>query len=172
MIEDPDYLLDLTQAILNTACDCLIDTPLGPPKDCFISQDKPADNCCDYLSIWVQSIYATRNFPDSFEGAVRCQDFQNAVSFGMELLRDCYPTLVDNPQSPFPPRTADTAAASDLLRDGQVLWCCLTNALLDGSAMPPDFLCNNVALGSMKPKRRGGCAGWILEFVVEIDACC
>lgn len=43
---NPTHINDMMQAMLDVACNCLEDTPLGAPADCYISHNQPPDDCC------------------------------------------------------------------------------------------------------------------------------
>jgi hypothetical protein len=172
VIDSPTYLLDLTEAMLARLCECLDGTPRGRPADCFISHDQPPHDCCDFLAIWVERVKPTLEFPSEFFGTWRCGDVRPMAEFRALLVRNCWPTVRNNPKSPFPPPEEMDAAASDLLIDGQVLWCCLSSAAADHSLLPPSMDCNEIRLTRMDPVRQADCAGWSIRWVVELDACC
>lgn len=173
-LNDPAYYVDLLQNIIDIGCVCLEDTVLGVPADCYVSHCEPADDCCDFLAIWIENIYPTRQFPAEYDGTTRaCTEFSPAINVGLRLMRPCVPTVVDNADNPFPPAAELDASAKDLLVDARVLWCCLAQAQSDGSLWPEGYECLDVAWGVMDcTGPRGGCAGWTWRFAIETDQCC
>jgi hypothetical protein len=165
----PDELALLLAQIRDGLCACLADqATLGVPKDCFISHGEPADDCCDFLAVWVQRTYPTRRFPEPWEGTTRCEDVGIAIEFGVRLMRPCFPTLVDNAFNPFPDgEDSIEPAAIDLLIDAWVLECCLLDV---GAAI--GFPCREFKMGELIPEGpRGGCAGWTLSGTIETRCC-
>ena len=173
-LNDPAYYVDLLDHIVSLGCACLEDTVTGVPADCFVSHCVPADDCCDFLAVWIDEIYPTRNFPVPYEGTSReCTDVSPAIRVGLRLMRPCVPTLVDNATNPFPAASELDASAKDLLVDARVLWCCLIQAHAQGDLWPEGYECLDVKWGSMEPEcPRGGCAGWTWFFDLETDQCC
>jgi hypothetical protein len=176
---NPAHINDLLQSILDVACSCLEDTPSGVPSDCFISHGQPPDDCCNFLAIWIDKIHP-RIGPENSDFFIgekvwtRCGDFGMIADFSLRLMRPCFPTLVDNPMNPFPPAADVQAAAENLLIDIQVLRCCISSAICEGILLPStsDADCLEIAVGDIYPVGpRGGCAGWTLQFSVELDAC-
>jgi hypothetical protein len=175
---NPAHLNDMLQSILDVACNCLDDTPLGRPADCFISHGQPPDDCCDFLSVWAEYIRPIQGFENAqyvsgvkFTG--RCCDIGAVMDIAIRLVRPCYPTLKDNATNPFPPPIEIQAAAENLLIDGWAMRCCVMRAYCEDSLFPDDTECLEVAWGDMVPHGpRGGCAGWTWRITVELEQCC
>jgi hypothetical protein len=170
------YLNDMARGMLEAACLCLEDTETGVPASCFVSHGSPPDDCCDYLAISLMRVYNSSRFPAETEGGDDCSGIVPVASFQLKLMRPCYPTVVDDAQNPFP-APADINAASELLLiDARVLWCCVTNTLASGGLTTwptiPGMDCPDYKVGRLTPVVGGGCAGWTLPYLVELDSCC
>lgn len=176
---NPAHINDLFQSILDVACNCLEDTPLGAPADCYISHNQPPDDCCDFLAIWLERIRPRIGFENAqyITGEkvwAKCGDIGGVADFSLRLMRPCFPTLKDNATNPFPSASEMQAAAENLLIDMQVLRCCISAAYCAGLLLPDtqDAECLEIAIGDIIPAGpRGGCAGWTLPFAVELDSC-
>jgi len=173
MITDPAYLANTLDAILATACQCLEDnTVLGRPKDCKLYHGQPPGDCCDFLGVWLERIRPVKSFPQEWGGIVRCGEVHGAADIGIVLNRPCWPVIKDSPYSPFPPSAETDIPTTNLLIDAQALWCCMLVAGEDGK-LNPDAECVDMRMGSLEPtKPKGGCAGWILRFSIEMSSCC
>jgi len=173
-LNDPAYFVDLLDNILSIGCECLADTTLGAPQDCFVSHCAPADDCCDFFAVWLDQVYPTRTFPETYDGSTReCTEFLPAARIGMRVMRPCVPTVVDNATNPFPPAAELDTSAKDLLIDARVLWCCYVQAHANDLLFPEGFDCLEVSWGIMEPEcPRGGCAGWTWFLTLETDQCC
>lgn len=170
---EPAYVNDLLQAVLDSTCECLQNTVYGTPGSCFISHTTPPDDCCDFLAIWVEQMLPTYSFPEVSTRVQKCGDVHRMVRVKMKLLRDCYPVVRDNAQAPFPSPEEMQAAAEGLLIDGNVLWCCVVDALTTGIGCDQWNECLDSLMNEMVPIRpRGGCAGWELAFTLELKGCC
>jgi len=174
MLQNPTYLNDLMNNILAIACECMEETPRGTPKDCFVAHCEPADDCCDFLAVYLNRIRPVRNFPVVYEGPAECNDIRGGAEITVKLVRDCYPVVKDDARNPFPPASAIDAASQDLLMDIWQLRCCLVQAHDKGLFFPDDPSgCNDVVWQFVEcVPPRGGCAGWKFSFVVELDTCC
>ena len=176
---NPDHINNMMQSILDVACNCLADTPDGAPADCYISHNKPPDDCCDFLAIWLDRIRPRIGFDNAayITGEkvwAKCNDVGGVADIGVRLMRPCFPTLKDNPTNPFPPAIEMQAAAENLLIDLQVLRCCIDSAHCQGLLFPTteDAECLEFAIGDVTPEGpRGGCAGWTLTYAFELDSC-
>jgi hypothetical protein len=170
-LQNPDRLALILSVIRDGLCACLEEeTPDGRPTNCFISHGEPADDCCDFLAVWLRRIYPTTKFPQFTEGSDRCGNTHAAVEFGVRLMRPCFPTLEDNAFNPFPDQeTSIEPAAENLLIDAWVLECCLLGL---GSTFGPANDCQDFRMGELRPAGpRGGCAGWTLWGTLE-EFCC
>lgn len=173
-VADPTEIALILSQIRDAMCLCLADPAviaaggLGRPKDCFISHGDPADDCCDFLAVWLRRIYPSRKFPEMWEGDARCNDTGAVLEFGVRLMRDCFPTLVDNAFNPFPDgEDSIEPAAIELLIDAWVMECCLMDV---GNTVGSP--CRSFKMGELTPAGpRGGCAGWTLWGAIEIRCC-
>lgn len=169
----PAYINDIFQAILDDVCGCLDNTVLGTPKDCFISHREPPDDCCDYLTIWLDQMLPTYNFPEVTTRVQKCGDVRRMARVRMKLLRSCWPVVKDNASSPFPSAEEIQSASEALLIDGNVLWCCVVDAAGGGANCDEWNDCLDFKMDEMVPlKNRGGCAGWEIGFTIELKGCC
>lgn len=170
---EPAYVNDLLQAVLDEVCACLENTTLGVPGSCYMSHTSPPDDCCDYLAIWLEQMLPTYKFPEVSSRVQKCGDVHRMARVRMKLLRSCWPVVKDNAQSPFPTPDEIQAASEALLIDGNVLWCCVGDALMSGACCDEWNQCLDFKMDEMVPlKPRGGCAGWEIGFTVELKSCC
>jgi hypothetical protein len=173
-LQNPAYLNEILQSILDSVCLCLADTTLGQPEDCFISHTRPPDDCCDYLAIWMERMLPTYEFPFINEAKpdTTCGTVHRMMEVKLKLARSCYPVVADNAANPFPPPATIQAAAEALLIDANVLWCCVQCAFDDGAPWPDDA-CLDARFNELVMDRpRGGCAGMTISFLLELDHCC
>jgi hypothetical protein len=173
-LQDPAWINETLQAILDSVCECLADTTLGQPPDCFISHTRPPDDCCDYLAIWLEQILPTDQFPSVADTAIdtRCGNVRRMMRVKMKLVRSCYPVVRDNATSPFPAAAEIQSAAEALLIDANVMWCCVQCAFDTGGVFV-DGACLDAKFEELVMDRpRGGCAGLTMTFLVEMEQCC
>jgi hypothetical protein len=176
---NPDHINNMMQSVLDVACTCLEDSPLGAPSDCFISHCAPPDDCCDFLSIWLDRIRPRQGFENAayITGEkvwAKCGDVGGVADISLRIMRDCYPVVKDNATNPFPSGVEMQTAAEALLIDLQILRCCIQEANCMGILYPDseDANCLEFAIGDATPEcPRGGCAGWTLTFGIELDSC-
>jgi hypothetical protein len=169
----PAYLNDVLQTVLDSVCDCLDNTTLGTPKDCFISHRQPPDDCCDFLAIWIDRLLPTFEFPDVSFRVERCGDVRRMADISLRLVRPCWPTLKDNANSPFPTPAEMQAAAESLLIDANVLWCCLSDTFAAGLGCDNLNGCLDAIIEELvMDDPRGGCAGMTMTFRLELEGCC
>jgi len=174
---NPAHLNDMMQSMLDAACNCLADSPLGLPADCYISHGQPPDDCCDFLAIWLERIRPRIGFENAqyITGEkvwAKCGDVGGVADIEIRLMRPCFPTLKDNATNPFPPATEMQQAAEYLLIDLQILRCCIQEAHCMGVVFPDDTECLELAIGDVTPEGpRGGCAGWTLTYGFEMESC-
>lgn len=177
-MNNPTHLADVLNSFLLNACACLEDTPYGAPKDCFISHGEPPDDCCDFLAVWVERIMPSHGFAQGeFQTGGRiwskCCDLNAVADISIRLVRPCYPTLIDDPFSPFPDPADVQEAAVKLAIDIWMLQCCLTAAQCAGVLFPAGANCLELGVGDAVPHGpKGGCAGWTWGLAVELDVCC
>lgn len=176
-MNNPNVLTQVLQSILDVGCSCLVDTEYGQPEDCFISHDEPPDDCCDFLAIWAERIRPSRGFQDGqyvTGGKLwdKCCSLNAVADINLRLVRPCYPTLIDNPLSPFPDAADMQEAAEKLSQDIWVLQCCTMEAHCQGLLLPSTTDCLEVGWGDATPFVRGGCAGWTWSLTVELPTCC
>lgn len=173
-LANPAYLNDTLQAILDEVCDCLDNTTLGRPNDCYISHASPPDDCCDFLAIWIERLLPTYSFPAVSDRVEKCGDIHRMAEVRLKLVRSCWPVVKDNANAPFPTGEEMQAAAEALLIDANVMWCCVeqTFAGPEGVACG-EWDCLDVKMNELLFDRpRGGCAGISMSFLLELNGCC
>lgn len=175
------HLADVMQSIVDVACECLeTSSPLGRPGDCFISHNTPPDDCCDFLSVWVERIRPSEGFADGqyVTGGrlwARCGNLSSIADVNIRLVRPCFPVVIDDALNPFPPAIDIQAASEALAIDAWVLNCCIHTAISNGELLPDDVVgsCLEVGIGDMVPHGpNGGCAGWTWDLSIELGDCC
>lgn len=172
-LNDPAYLNDRLQLILDEVCDCLDNTSLGRPKDCFISHTSPPDDCCNFLAIWIERIEPTYSFPQVSDRVEKCGDVHRMAQVRLKLNRACWPVLKDNAAAPFPSAAEMQAAAEALLIDANVMWCCVEGTFTTGGLGCERWDCLDFKMNDMLfDAPRGGCAGVSLSFLMELNGCC
>lgn len=165
-----DMLSLLADSILTHSIACLESTPSGVPTERFVSHDKPPEDCCDLIAVWVKQIRPTISFPRTTVDPSPCGDLMMALDVAVKLVRPCWPTQTGDKNDPFPGADVVHAAATNLLIDARHLWCCLRSAANEGVLIPYEGF--DIVFGNMTPTRGGGCAGWVLDLVVEVPGCC
>jgi len=172
----PFDLAIMTRSIMTVACECLESTTLGSPKDCYVSHGPPADLCCDYLAVWVETIRPSHGFGDAQyqtggKFVDRCCSLGRVADIAIQWGRPCFPTLVDNARNPMPPAADISAASEALLEDARLLSCCLQAAQCEDALLGVES-CLEVAWGDMLPHGPdGGCAGWTYHIAIELETC-
>lgn len=174
LLDNPAYLNDTLQAILDEVCDCLENTTLGRPSECFISHTMPPDDCCDFLAIWIEQLQPTFSFPAVSDRVSKCNDIHRMAEVRLKLVRACWPVVKDNANAPFPTGAEMQAAAEALLIDANVMWCCVEQTFGSETGVAcGDWDCLDVKLNSLTFDRpRGGCAGVSMSFMLELNGCC
>ena len=174
MLCEPAYVNDLLQVVLDEVCQCLAEnTTHGAPASCFMSHTTPPDDCCDFLAIWVEQMLPTYSFPIVSDRVQKCGDVHRMIRVRMKLLRNCYPVVKDNARAPFPTGEEMQTAAEGLLIDGNVLWCCVVDAVTGALGCDSWNECLDAVMEDMTPVQpRGGCAGWEIAFRLELKGCC
>lgn len=171
-LADPAYLNDRLQMILDEVCECLANTTLGSPRSCFISHTSPPDDCCDFLSIWIERLLPTYSFPATSDRVSKCNDIHRMAEVRMRLMRSCWPVVSDNAANPFPPPEKIQAASEALLIDANVMWCCVEGTFTSGLGCEA-WDCLDFQMSELTFDRpRGGCAGVSMSFLMELTGCC
>jgi len=171
---EPAELNEALQLLLDDVCAGLVCTVYGPVDTCFISHTTPPDDCCDFVAVWLDSIYPTTMFPNIDEStSERCGETSRMMRVNIRLRRACYPVVRDNATAPFPPPAEMQAAAEGLLIDANVTWCRVSSGIASGLYVPEGSGCLDfkmVSLGMDRP--RGGCAGFTMTILMELEPCC
>lgn len=174
----PTYLNDTLQIVLDDLCAGLACTAFGSPTNCFISHTAPPGDCCDFLAIWMSNMMPTRGFPIPNTTVVdRCGETNRMMRVFVRLRRACYPVVRDNAKAPFPPPKDMQAAAEGLLIDANVVWCRLISGFGSDYYALDDPACQSGCLNwkmeelTMDPPE-GGCAGFTVSFLAELEGCC
>lgn len=175
---NPFHLAEIMDNIVHIAWEGLADTTSGQPTDHYVAHGPPAVDCCDLVVAYAEYVRPSVGFGVQAQyvtgGRVldQCGNVGRVADIVIELWRPCYPTVVDNAYSPFPPAEDIDAASKSLLEDAWVLQCALISASCNGTIFPPYIgqHCLNVAWGDMKPLGpKGGCAGWSWLLTLELD---
>ena len=171
---NPTELNDALQLLLDDVCAGLACTVNGQPESCFISHTAPPDDCCDFVAVWMDGLYPTRKFPAIDEShADRCQDIHRMMRVSVRLRRACYPVVRDNAKAPFPPPAEIQAAAEGLLIDANTTWCRVSSGIADKLYVPENVGCLDFKLNRLMMDRpRGGCTGFTMQLLMELDPCC
>lgn len=172
-LDDVSDLPNMLTRALDLVAACLADTPNGAPGDTGLYHGTPPADCCDGLYLWLEQLYGAKGFPAAWSGAINCGEMTPVARVALRLYRPCWPTLVDNPFSPFPPATESDIAAANLQMDAIKMFCCLLGDLSDSNGVILGGSCLAAAMGSTEPvSPQGGCAGWTLRFTIGLDNCC
>lgn len=174
------HLIEIAQSVLDALCDCLEGTPLGRPKDCFLSFGEANICCCDGATVKILGIRPGHAFPSSQlnSGAViwdRCCDMGRIADMELSWVRPCYPILVNNATNPCPSPADEQNATEALLIDAMTVSCCLPFSNCGGASILGDSVdCSDIGWGELVPTgpEGAGCAGWKWHFEVELDSCC
>ena len=166
------YWADVLESILSVACQSLSSTPLGMPANCYVGHSRPADDCCDFLAVWIDGLRPTIQFPFEFSDYDRCEIVRMMMDVTITLRRPCWPVVVDSAFNPFPEASKIDAASTSLAIDAQALWSGVVQAYDAGALFYTPRPPNYIKWGSMSPMTNmGGCAGWQLKFTVDLDEC-
>lgn len=171
---DAAYLNNILQSLLDHVYGCLENTVSGQPADRFMSFTRPPDDCCDYVAVWFDGIYPTKEFPDIWTGVDRCGDVRRMMRVKVKLVRPCWPVIKDNAKAPFPTPISIETAAEKLTIDANALWCCLAGGFQSGEAwFGGDSDCLYTRMESLVPDApRGACAGMTATVLIELEGCC
>lgn len=173
MIQDPSYLPNMLNRVVQLACECLKDTPNGVPGFCGLYHTSSPADCCDSLTVWLERLTTIKTFPSPWSGPLRCSTMIPMASVAIQLTRPCWPVLKIDPQNPFPGNEETSIAAANLEMDAIALYCCLMSDLSNDDGFIKQGACLAANLGTMTPGRpQGGCASWTVRFQIELDPCC
>lgn len=171
---NPAAINDMLQTVLDGLHACMSNTVDGPPASKFLSFNRPPDDCCDYLAIWLESIQATKEFPILDTSAAEGCGGGRMMTVAVKLVRSCWPVIQDNPRNPFPPGQVIQAAAEKLTVDANVVWCCLESGLSSGEFwIDGNDGCKSFRMIELRvDPARGACAGFTVRFQMELEGCC
>lgn len=171
---EPEAINNILQSILDGVYECMGDTVDGRPENAFMSFGRPPDDCCDYLTIYLQTLQPTVGFPVVDNGMTQDCGTTRMATVHMKLVRSCWPIVQNNPMNPFPPSTEIQEASEKLTIDANVVWCCLTEGLSSGEFYPDgNALCKDWRMLDLQvDQARGACAGFTVRFQLELEACC
>lgn len=163
----PEDLQALCQEFLDACVEALDTIPVfapglgGAPERSYISPGQSADDCCPQLTVWSGGIQPSPRSPGNFTGKSAGQGQIIAVPLTARIIR-CVETKGDPP-----PMDALQDAAEQINADGFALWNHVFNLVRAGQLFT---VCGEVfwqGLRSIVPS--GGCGGYTLSLLVEID---
>lgn len=170
----PEALNTILADVLARLCACLeADSTNGKPSKCFVSHNRPPDDCGDYLAVWMMGLYNALN-TDGTESPKpqACGDLRG-MRVRAKLVRECWPTIENNPTNPFPGVDKIQVASEALLIDANVMACCMENFMLKTNHEALALGISGGRIESILPDdNRGGLAGWTMQFVLTIPGCC
>jgi hypothetical protein len=126
----------------------------------------------------MDALLPTREFPNVNTTIVdRCGETNRMMRVQVRLRRPCWPVIKDNARSPFPSAADMQAASEGLLMDANVTYCRLTSGFSSGAYGPSEPECAsgclNWKMGDLTMDApRGGCAGFTVTFLAELEGCC
>lgn len=170
----PEALNTIMAAVLERLCACLeADSTNGKPEKCFIYHNRPPDDCGQYLAIWMVDAYAANADATVQAPSQRDCTASRGLRLKAKLVRNCWPTLKDNPSNPFPGVEAVQIASEALLIDANVMSCCIDSLVgkMDEQAILLGITGGRIE-SIMPDENRGGLAGWTMQFVLAIPGCC
>lgn len=159
----------LARLLLDSCAEALDTIPtynaalLGAPSRKFVSPGLPVIevNCCDQLTVYVQTVTHTALSEKVQLGAI------NHVAMIVQISR-CIPSGFDQMGNYRPPSTAALDGASTQLDvDAWALWNHLFNLQSSGLLLS---LCDEVSfdgISAIVPS--GGCAGWTAQVRAQLD---
>ena len=174
LIDDTRVYEDFSKGLLTVICECLEqNSRLGAPEEIFPYHTTPPADCCDFLSVSIESAFAYRigQFPLVLDAVEPCEDIGMGIDWSINLFRPCWPMATAHPTNPFPDKEATTQATLDLWQDLRVMTCCVLEHFeyLEECQGP----CNSIVPGQVRPyPPDGGCAGWRWDLKVEFERCC
>lgn len=164
----PLDLYNAANELLAAAAAALATTSSGAPKSQYVSAGPPVYDCCDLLTVHVAE---SNPLPMREAGNQQLPQMRPAVPMvGMVItaLR-CYPVVTGGIEVGVPNAADLDAASRTIYSDGWLLINYLrtlgrTDRLFAGRP------CRALEITSMRPTpTQGGCAGWTLTVIVEID---
>lgn len=178
-MDDPNELLGRMAVDLKVlAQECLDETPLGRPKDSFISEIEPAmDGCCDSVVVWLSEYKPMRygDFPEeNFVSLENCEPLYWGAELTISVWRPCAPTASESRVQPFADNDKKTLFAANIMTDLRALVCCVESNLNSGRLIGGiDWSIGNKFL-MKKPKvtRWAHCSDLSLPVLFDLGECC
>lgn len=169
----PEDLHALAQELLD-ACIASLDTiptfaPAlgGAPERSFISPGLPVWDCCEQMTVHVDSVFESDTSPGGLASGRRATHGRiNQIAFIVSITR-CVPTVGATPQDEIPLIEDLQLAAEQIHADGWALWNHLFNLVRDGDLFARCDLVNWDGMRAFFPS--GGCGGWELRISVQLD---
>ncbi len=171
--------------ILAVVRNCFEDRPCQDGQlEFFVSHGRPPADCCCFAAVWLRNVRPTRSgsFPFQVENFVRpCEELELIMNWVVTLRRSCSSPpawdLSPGGQVRIPSDQYSVMHTNGLalLRDANVLFCCMKDAWDRGILTGQDggaFSDEQIAWDALEPYGPdGGCAGWDLSFLVGAPAC-
>jgi hypothetical protein len=170
LISTTDSLYVTAADLLEAAADCL---QWGDRRK-VVTVGTPAYDCCPQLAVWTSRIEEGNigpTAPASGDSMVRIGHGLGRiiqVTLQIEVV-GCVPVAAENRGQFTPPgQQAITDSSAEIYAWGWALRCGLAQQMRDGDLFGGD--CQFKDLGIAQPiTPEGGCAGWILPVVVQLD---
>lgn len=164
--------LNLLCSAFLAACEDALDTiPAaepelsGTPSRAYVSPGIPALDCCDQLTVDARSVVEDARSPSGPGSGQRARygARKNQVALVATITR-CIPVINDTKNPPAPAEME--SAAAQINADGWALWNVLWNLVRSGNLFT---LCGDSSPTLRQLAPSGGCAGWTLQMVVELE---
>ena len=135
----------------------------GAPARSYVSPGQSADDCCpDQLTVWSNGLVPSPRSPGIFTGKSATQGQVIAASLTARIIRCLHQNEGEAPV----PESA-TADAEQINADGFALWNHVFNLIRAGDLFA---VCGEVFWTGLRSiTAQGGCGGYTLSLLVEID---
>lgn len=163
-------LYDLAAELLTQTQAALATTPAGSPSRAYVSIGDPPFDCCDQLTVQTAVDQADAGVSNKLDVQRRLQyGSVNLVALKVTIIR-CHPVAsAQQDQVAFPSVSVLTTVAQSSYQDAWVTWNYLQKKHRD-NALFAGFPCRPVSISALTPiTPEGGCAGWTLQVLVELD---
>lgn len=139
----------------------------GAPERSFVSPGLPAWDCCEQMTVHIDSVFEADTSPGGLATGRRTTHGRvTQIAFVVSITR-CVPTIGVNPQDDIPAIEDLQEAAEQINADGWALWNHLYNMVREGELFERCLLVDWDGMRSFAPS--GGCGGWELRISVQLD---
>lgn len=162
-ISNTDFFMNMGKSILGSCVDALQCNGLAIPDRLYVGFDRPPQDCCPELTVWVGNI---RTWDVDFDANGPNLRMHNGYCFDVTIrIGRCYLDMDKNGQP------LDTETIEDwtrvLYRDAAALYFGWIGQWR-GNSVSELTKCDLVKVSPMSQYHEGGCAGH--EFTVTVDA--